>query len=289
LETTHPLNKADEIRKQQREYWNAISPGWKKWDTHIMHWFHPIGEKLLEQADLQNGDQVLDVATGSGEPGLSAAKRVGNGRVIGADSSEDMLSIAREKAKNLGVRNYETRLLESSTLPFESNYFDAVTCRFGVMFFPDMLSGVREMVRVLKPQRRLAVSVWGPQDKRRAVTAQTLIKLFDLPRSPNAPTPYRCSERGSITSLLRDSGLRNIEETELSGQVKWDSPEQYWQYERETSPSIAFVIHNISEEALKKMEREILDALSTVKDAKGEITFDWIAWADSGTKMDQVS
>ena len=277
---------ADQIRKQQQEYWNAISPGWKKWDVLLMNWFRPVGEKLLQEVDLREGDQVLDVATGSGEPGLDAAKRVGSdGRVIGVDSSEAMLVTAQEKAQNLGVKNYETRHLEASALPFDSNYFDAVTCRFGVMFFPDMLSGLKEMVRVLKPERRLVVSVWGPQDKGRAEIVRTLRELFDLPHpGPDAVTPYRCAERGKITSLLRDAGLHNVEEAELTGKVSWDSPEQYWQYERETSPSIAFAIRNISEEALKEKEREIFDTLSAMKDANGKITFDWIAWGDAGTK-----
>ena len=155
------MSAADEIRNRQRQYWNALSSGWKKWDAFIMEWFRPVGEKLLEMASLEDGFLVLDVATGSGEPGLSAAKRIGKGRVIGVDPSEEMLAIAREKAKHLGVRNYETRLLESATLPFAADHFNAVTCRFGVMFFPDMLFGVKEMVRVLKPGCWLAVSVWG--------------------------------------------------------------------------------------------------------------------------------
>src|ERR1700730_16338084 len=133
------MNTAEEIRNRQRQYWNAISPGWKKWDPFIMEWFRPVGEKLLEMASLEDGFLVLDIATGSGEPGLSAAKWIGKGRVIGVDSSEDMLAIAREKAQNLGMRNYETRLLESAALPFPADHFDAVTCRFGVMFFPDLL------------------------------------------------------------------------------------------------------------------------------------------------------
>ena len=250
-----------------------------------MEWFRPVGEKLLEMASLEDGFLVLDIATGSGEPGLSAAKRIGKGRVIGVDSSEDMLAIAREKAQNLGMRNYETRLLESAALPFPADHFDAVTCRFGVMFFPDLLDGVKEMARVLKPNRRLVVSVWGPQDKRREAFAQILLKIFDLPTpAPDSPDPYRLSRRGRITSLLRDSRLVGVEEREVRGTLRIASPELYWQYVKETSPSIAFAIRSISQEELKKKESEILAALASIAGKNGEISFDWVAWVDAGTK-----
>ncbi|MDA4129695.1 MAG: class I SAM-dependent methyltransferase [Thaumarchaeota archaeon] len=276
----------EEIRKQQREYWNELAPGWKKWEPFLMNLLRPAGEKILESVDLKDGYLVLDVATGSGEPGLTAAKRVGSGKVIGADNSEEMLGTAREKAKNLGINNFETRLLEGLKLPFASDHFDAVTCRFGVMFFPDLLFGVREMVRVLKPNRRLAVSVWGPRDNRAQEFIQMLLKLFDLPSpSPDSPEPYRCSERGKITSLLRDAQLSGIEETELRGQMTWESAEQYLRYVMETSPSIAFAMQKVSEGTRKKKEGDILTALNSIIGSKGEITFDWLAWVDSGVKL----
>src|SRR5712692_8986924 len=132
--------------EKQREDWKLIALGWKKWDHYLMEWLKPVGEKILDLANLEDGDIVLDVATGSGEPGLSAARRVGKGKVIGLDISQEMINIAREKAKSLGIKNYEARTYSSSELPFDSNSFDAVVSRFGVMFFPDVLWGLKEMV-----------------------------------------------------------------------------------------------------------------------------------------------
>ena len=75
-----------------------------------------------------------------------------------------------------------------------------------------------------------------------------------------------------------------VEEREVTGTLTIASPELYWQYVKETSPSIAFAIRNIDEPELKKKEREILAALSSIAGRDGKISFDWIAWVDAGTK-----
>src|SRR5579864_2194032 len=126
------------------------------------------------------------------------------------------------------------------------------------------------MLRVLKPERRLAVSVWGPQDRRRADFTQRLLKLFDLPpQVPDSPDPYRCAEGGKITSILRDAGLKEVEEVELRGKMAWESAEKYWKYVTETSPSIAFALQSISEEEVRRRENEILAALKSIAGKNG--------------------
>ena len=73
------------IIQQQRELWNTFSPGWEKWDAFVMEWLRPIGEALVQAVKLEEHDVVLDVATGTGEPGLTAATKVKKGKVIGID------------------------------------------------------------------------------------------------------------------------------------------------------------------------------------------------------------
>ncbi len=108
------------------------------------------------------------------------------------------------------------------------------------MFFPDMLTGLKEMVRVLKPDKRLVVSVWGPQDDHSKSANEILMEALQLPQpTPDTPGPYRCSERGLITSLLNKSGLHDVKEIELAGERTWDSPEQYWEFVTEINPAIA--------------------------------------------------
>src|SRR5215217_5229435 len=135
-----------QIREQQKESWNKFSAGWKKWDELFMDFLEPIGYEIIQSLELKNNDIVLDAAAGTGEPGLSIAALLKRGKVVITDLSEDMLEIARENAKSKGIKNVDTLACDVCSLPFPDNTFDAISCRFGFMFFPDMLLAADEML-----------------------------------------------------------------------------------------------------------------------------------------------
>jgi ubiquinone/menaquinone biosynthesis C-methylase UbiE len=96
------------IREQQKETWNKFSPGWKKWDDLTMDWLKPMGDEIIRLLHPKDEDIILDVAAGTGEPGLTIASMVKDGKVIITDLAEDMLIIARENASRKGIKNIET-------------------------------------------------------------------------------------------------------------------------------------------------------------------------------------
>ena len=104
------LASAGRIRDEQRSIWDAFSAGWKKWDAELRGWHAPFGEALLQEVRLRPDAWVLDVAAGSGEPGLIAAEQVQAGRVVLADISAGMLRVAREKASARGLNNLDCPL-----------------------------------------------------------------------------------------------------------------------------------------------------------------------------------
>jgi ubiquinone/menaquinone biosynthesis C-methylase UbiE len=161
----------EQIREQQKATWNQFSSGWKKWDVFTMNWLKPMGEEIISSLRLKSKDTVLDVAAGTGEPGLTIATLVKNGKVVITDLAEGMLDVARENATRRGISNYETVACDVCELPFPDASFDAVSCRFGFMFFPDMLIAAKEMARVLKPGGRVAAAVWSTPDKNFWITA----------------------------------------------------------------------------------------------------------------------
>lgn len=140
--------RLQEIRDQQKATWNKFSPGWEKWDELFMEHLKPMGDAIVQQLKLKETDTVLDVAAGTGEPGLSIALQLRGGQVIITDLAEDMLIIARANAAKKGITNVEFRACDVCELPFSDNTFDAISCRLGFMFFPDMLMAAKEMVRV---------------------------------------------------------------------------------------------------------------------------------------------
>ena len=159
----------EQIREQQKQSWNKFSPGWKKWDTLLMSFLKPMGDAIIEKLGIGEEDHVLDIAAGTGEPGLTIAAIAKKGTVIGTDLSEEMLKIAESNAAGRGLKNYSTKVADAGELPFSDDSFTAISCRMGFMFFPDMELALGEMYRVLKPGGRIAASVWAAPDRKSVV------------------------------------------------------------------------------------------------------------------------
>src|SRR6478672_11439566 len=122
-----------EIREQQRASWNKFSPGWKKWDEKTMDFLRMPGEEIIRRLAPSGNDLVLDIASGTGEPGLSIATMLKGGKVILTDLAENMLEIAKENAEKKGISNIEIKACDVSELPFGESTFDKISCRMGFM------------------------------------------------------------------------------------------------------------------------------------------------------------
>ena len=178
------MSELDQIRDQQQATWDKFSAGWKRWDTLVLNWLAPVGTELLNGAQLRVNSYVLDIASGTGEPALSAAAKCPEGKVMMTDLAEQMLAIAKENAARRGLRNVEARQCDAGALPFADNTFDAVTARFGFMFFPDVLSSARECARVAKAGARVCAAVWNMPDKNpgRPLSWERSPRSWDCPR-----------------------------------------------------------------------------------------------------------
>jgi ubiquinone/menaquinone biosynthesis C-methylase UbiE len=202
-----------QIRDQQQQTWDKFSPGWKKWDTWTMNFLRPMGEEIIHALQITDTDQVLDVATGTGEPGLTIARLARHGHVTGFDLSDGMLAVAREKATQLDLTNYEAVAGDVCALPFADQRFDAISCRMGFMFFPDMQLAAQEMYRVLKPGGRLATCVWSAPPHNPWITTMigAVSSQLSLPAPvPQAPGMFRCAQPGLLAGLLEKAGFQNV-------------------------------------------------------------------------------
>src|SRR4051812_2862468 len=109
----------EKTREVQKDAWNKSSVGWKKWDGMMMNFLKPVGDAMIRMLNLKVTDNVLDVATGTGEPGLSIAMSVKQGSVTGTDLSSDMLAVARENAISRRIKNFNAVCCDVSVLPFD--------------------------------------------------------------------------------------------------------------------------------------------------------------------------
>jgi ubiquinone/menaquinone biosynthesis C-methylase UbiE len=252
----------EQIREQQKASWNKFSGGWKKWDDITMDFLKPMGDEIIRLLKPKNGDQVLDVASGTGEPGLTIASMLNDGKVIITDLAEYMLEIARENAAKRGIKNIETRVCDVSELPFADNTFDAISCRFGFMFFPDMLLAAKEMARVLKPGGRIATSVWNIPEKNFWVTAimGTINRNMQLPPPPpGSPGMFRCAKDGLMTDLFSKAGFKNISITEIAGNLNCQTSDVYWNMMTEVGAPIVAALSKADNAMKEKIKREVYE------------------------------
>lgn len=276
----------EQIREQQKETWNKFSPGWKKWDSLFMDFLRPMGNEIIQQLNLKDTDIVLDVAAGTGEPGLSVASKLKNGKVVITDLAEDMLVIARDNAAQRGITNIETRACDVCELPFADNTFDAISCRLGFMFFPDMLLAAKEMVRVLKPGGKIATSVWNVPEKNFWVTAMmgAISKNMELPTSPpGSPGMFRCAKEGLITDLFSQAGLKNVSQIEVSGKLNCKTIDVYWSVMTEVAAPVVAALSKADDAAKEKIKAEVYRAVSQ-KYPDGNIQIDSSALVICGEK-----
>lgn len=274
------------IRDQQRESWNKFSPGWKKWDDLFMDFLKPMGDEIIRLLNPQGKNLILDIAAGTGEPGLTIASRIPEGKVIITDLSGDMLAIAREHAAKRNIANMETVVCDVSELPFEDNTFDAVSCRFGFMFFPDMQLAAKEMVRVLKPEGKLAASIWNGPDKNFWVTATmaTIARNMDLPAPPaGSPGMFRCAKSGLIADLFTQAGLKHVTEKEISGKLRVGTADVYWNVMTEVGAPIVAALSKADEAMKAKIKKEVLEIMNQ-KYPEGKVEIDSSALVIYGEK-----
>jgi ubiquinone/menaquinone biosynthesis C-methylase UbiE len=225
------MASADDIRDAQRATWDGLSAGWEKWDSVIMDQLAPVGDAIVERLEIGEADVLLDIASGTGEPGLTMARRAPRGHVLLTDLAAEMLAVAERRAHAQGITNVETRVCSADDLPFADATFDGVSVRFGYMFFPDAAQATAELVRVLAPGGHLCASVWVAPDENpwTSITVQAIASEIDLPPTdPDTPNMFRCAAPGAVSARYEDAGLVDVTEWDVAVEMVTDSPEQYW-------------------------------------------------------------
>ncbi len=245
-----------------------------------------VGETLINSLAINDDSHVLDVASGTGEPGLTLSSRLPNGRVTGCDLSQEMVRIANEFAESRNISNYHCLACSADDMPFDDNTFDAIICRFGIMFFPDIDAGLIEMVRVMKPGSTLAAAVWATPDLNPFITtmAETVHHKLDLPRPPeDSPGIFRCAQPGFTSNLLQRSGLTNVDELNLKGEIDFESPEHYWQVMSDIAGPIMQALNQAPREVVMDVKRDVLNSVANFT-KNGKISLAWNAIIAAGVK-----
>ena len=173
-----------------------------------------VTELMLDLADLRPGDRVLDVAAGTGDSSLIAARRVEpNGHVLAVDMSANMLKRAEVSAREAGLTSFKTRVMNAEKLEFEANSFDVVICRLALMLFANPTAALAEMHRVVKPAGRVTVMVWSTAEKNpyHGLPLQVVRGVGSLPSPPRGqPGMFALGGEGLLDDVYRQAGFNGV-------------------------------------------------------------------------------
>jgi ubiquinone/menaquinone biosynthesis C-methylase UbiE len=173
-----------------------------------------------------------------------------------------MLAIARENAARRGIKNIETAACDVSELPFKDNTFDAISCRTGFMFFPDMQLAANEMFRVCKNGGKAAICVWAAPEKNDWSTTMTkaLSKHIEMPKpSIDAPGMFRCAGPGFIKKIFEYAGFKNVKEETISGKIDFETSQNYWLNRTEMSETTISLLNKVDEVTINKIKNDLLE------------------------------
>ena len=280
------MPSAEEIHDAQRVTWAKLSTCWDKWDAVIMAQLRPVGAAIIESLNIADDQQHLDIASGTGEPGLSIAKLAPRGRVVLTDLSPEMLEVAARRASDQGVTNVETQLCSADNLPFADSTFDSISVRFGYMFFPDMAKATAEFVRVLKPGGRLSSAVWIKPDANpwTSIAMQAIGTEAQLPApDPDGPNMFRCAAAGYVSSLYEGAGLTGVAEWDVGIELVTSSPEEYWDLISEHVSLAAAALQQVDESARERVRARVIAEVSAFEQA-GKVRVPGIARCIVGVK-----
>ncbi|EIE24441.1 S-adenosyl-L-methionine-dependent methyltransferase [Coccomyxa subellipsoidea C-169] len=172
----------------------------------------PLIAAYVETAkeEVKGNPQILDVASGTGEPGISLAKLFPGGTVTITDIAEGMIAGAKGRADRLSLKNARFAVADGENLSqFGDATFDVVTCNAGLMFMPNYERALAEFRRVLKPDGLAMVSAWGEEEQTNVASLMLAVQRAVAPNDSLFADPNILGSREKLLHSLERAGFSN--------------------------------------------------------------------------------
>ena len=233
----------------------------------------PVTDLMLDLADVRLGSRVLDVAAGTGEQTLMAARRVGPaGVVLAVDISPEMLARAAEAAHAAGLSNVGPRVMDAQALDLQPDSFDAAICRSGLMLMADPIAALVGIRRALRPGGKLAALVFGPADRNPLQALPTMIARRAAhmpPPAPGEPGMFALGAPGTLEATFRAAGFRDVEIRMMASIRRLPSAADAVRALRDILPSVHAILSRVDERARERAWEEIERALGQFEGSDG--------------------
>lgn len=259
----------------QRDFWtDKAGPVWTQQMGAMDAALAPVLHGVMARAALKPGEAVLDIGCGAGTSSLMAAAAVGTeGRVLGADISQTLLSVARTQAKGLSQINYASA--DAQTHEFVPESFDVMISRFGTMFFSDTEAAFANIDRALRPGARMCFATWGPIPENPFFTLPARVAkrvVGSVPKSdPDGPGPFALRDTQLVEGILKRSGMMELQTDvvtlDLTPQGEARAVAQVM---CEIGPAQVALEHFEADEAMREtLVAALIDALAPYETAQG--------------------
>ena len=236
------------------------------YDCPSLRFFVESASWLIKNMQLKGNENLLDIATGTGNVAIAAARELRNGNVTGIDLSEKMLQRAALKAHEMNLRNVTFKRCDIEDMGFENNIFDTACCAFGMFFLPDMDNGLKCISKALKPGGKLAITSFAPS-LMQPLRGMLLDGIKRYGVEPPSLSWMRLDTPDKINTLLSRSGFLNIQvQSKQMGYYLKDSLQ--WQDVLWNS-GYRGLLSQLSGEDLNQFLNEHLRAVDSVSDENG--------------------
>jgi SAM-dependent methyltransferase len=260
-------------KETTREQWQVAAEAWNRWGPTLAQWLGPATEIMMDMAGVRAGSRVLDVAAGAGEQSLVAARRVGpSGYVLATDIASNLLVFAAEAARQAGLSNVETQVMDGENLELEAESFDAVISRVGLIYLPDQQRALRGMRQVLKPGGKIAVIVYSTAENNKFFSLPVAIirRRAQLPPPlPGWPGPFSLGSPGVLEQALTQAGFRDVQTRVVTAPLRLPSAAECLRFERESFGALHQMLAGLTEAERQAAWEEIELALRTFEGPKG--------------------
>ena len=267
-------------RETSLQTWDQMAPGWEDKREWLLEFTGRINDRLLDQAQPQPGQSILDVAAGTGDLGFAAAERVGaDGKVLCTDFSPEMVEAARRNGERQGLSNVEYRVLDAERMDLDDDSFDGVLCRWGYMLMADPAAALSETRRVLRDGGTLAFAVWQTPDRNQwaAIPGMTLVQRGHMPPpEPGAPGIFAMGEADRVVELVTGAGFDKPQLEELTFEWRY-SDDDLWETITRLAGPLAAVIKGLPEEEQQQTRAAIEENLAQYRQ-NGELVVPAACW-----------
>jgi SAM-dependent methyltransferase len=279
---------SDDIRQQSRVRWTATAQGWGKRADQLRRSTMPVSTWMVDAVGPQPGDTLLELAAGPGDTGFLAAELIRpGGTLICSDFVPEMLNVAQERAKALGLDNVRFKQIDAETgIDIEAASIDGVLCRWGYMLMADPVTALAQTRRVLKPGARLALAAWtGPDENLwSALPVRELVArgLEERP-DPGAPGQFAWADQRVIADRLEEAGYVDFELAAVDFTVSYDSLDDWWASTRDLSMRFADATASLDEATTAEIRAALAEAAGPFTDGDGAIAIPARTWTAVAT------